>query len=79
MRGDVGLSDEQRNVFSWWKGAWDEAMVKQHKENWAKTFAGWTQRILDSTNPNEFSLFMHSETVRVLSGQAVLAVPGGGG
>ena len=78
MRGYVGLSDEQKNDFSWWKDAWDEAMVKEHKEAWAKTFAGWMQGILASTNPNEFSLFMYSETVRVLGGQAVLAVPGGG-
>ena len=28
MRGYVGLSDEQRNDFAWWKDAWDEAMVK---------------------------------------------------
>ena len=66
-------------IFGWWKDAWDEAMVKEHKEAWAKTFAGWMQGILASTNRNEFSLFMHKETVRVLGCQVVLAVPGGGG
>ena len=72
----VGLSDSQKNDFPWWKDAWDQAMVAEHGANWASTFAGWVQNILDATEGNAFSKFMHDETVRVLHDRKALAVPG---
>jgi len=72
-----GLSDGQKNDFPWWKDAWDEAMVTAHGANWAATFAGWVQTLLDATTSNAFSKFMHDETVRVLHDCMALAVPGG--
>ena len=52
-------------------------MVTEHGANWADTFAGWAQTILDSTGSNAFSKFMCDETVRVLQDNKALAVPGG--
>ena len=76
-RYQAGLSDAQKNDFTWWKEAWDDAMVIAHGANWAATFAGWMQNLLDATGSNTFSKFMHGETVRVLHGSKALAVPGG--
>ena len=44
-----GLSPGQRNDWSWFKEAWDQAMVTEHKENWATTFSGWVQGLLTSS------------------------------
>ena len=73
------LSPAQRNDFEWWKRAWDDAMVEQHKGKWAETFAGWMQEIINKPDSNAFSVFMHNETNRVLKEKVknVLAVPGG--
>ena len=76
-RHQAGLSDAQKNDFAWWKEAWDEAMVTEHGANWADTFAGWVQAILDGAGLNAFSKFMCDETVRVLQDNKALAVPGG--
>ena len=65
-----------KNDFTWWKDAWDEAMVAEHGANWANTFAGWMQTVLDSTSSNAFSKFMYDESVRVLKDNKALAVPG---
>ena len=51
-------------------------MVTEHGANWATTFAGWVQNLLDATPSNAFSKFMHDETVRVLHASKALAVPG---
>ena len=72
----AGLSPGQRNDWPWFKDAWDEAMVKQHKDNWAKVYSGWVQHVLDSERSNAFSTFVYNETCRVLSGNAALHVPG---
>ena len=73
------LSPAQRNDFEWWKRAWDDAMVEQHKGKWAEIFAGWMQEIINKPESNAFSVFMHNETNRVLKEKVknVLAVPGG--
>ena len=70
------LSPSQRNDFDWFKHNWDEAMVAEHKAQWAETFAHWMQGIVNSTEGNAFSIFMHSETNRVLRDKKALAVPG---
>ena len=75
-RHHSGLSDAQKNDFTWWKEEWDAAMLQQHKHHWAETFAGWVQRILADPSSNAFSKFMHDETVRVFHGRKALAVPG---
>ena len=72
-----GLSPAQRNDFAWWKDAWDEAMVAKHKANWAETFSGWVQTVVDDPASNAFSQFMYAETVRVLQTKKALSVPGG--
>ena len=51
-------------------------MVAEHKAQWAETFAHWMQGIVNSTEGNAFSIFMHSETNRVLRDTKALAVPG---
>ena len=76
-RHKVGLSPAQKNDFAWWKEAWDEAMVTEHRGNWAKIFAGWVQNVMDSKATNAFSKFMYDETCRVFHDSAALAVPGG--
>ena len=72
------LSPSQRNHFKWWKHAWDGAMVEEHKGKWAETFAGWMQDIINSSETNALSTFMHNETNRVLRNRykKVVAVPG---
>lgn len=77
-RNGAALSPSQRNDFEFWKRIWDEAMVEEHKGQWADTFAGWMQNIVDSSETNAFSAFMHAESNRVLRKRVknVLAVPG---
>ena len=70
------LSPSQRNDFEWFKHTWDDAMVAEHKAQWAETFAHWMQDIVNSTEGNAFSVFMHNETNRVLRDKKALAVPG---
>ena len=72
----VGLSPGQRNDWPWFKDAWDEAMVDEHRGNWASVFSGWVQHVLDDERSNAFSAFVYNETCRVLSGSAALHVPG---
>ena len=77
-RGKGVLSDEQRGEWAWFKTHWDEEMCKEHKEQWAFTFAGWLQRVADdaaSGNQSALSQFVHSETVRTLGGQMALVIP----
>ena len=49
---------------------------------WPETFATWLQKVIDEYlggNPRAFSVFMHSETRRRLSGSLALALPAAGG
>ena len=71
-------SPSQRNDFEWWKRAWDDAMVEEHKGKWAETFAGWMQDVINSSKTNAFSTLVHNETNRVLRDRfkKVMAVPG---
>ena len=71
-----GLSAGQRNDWAWFQHAWDEAMVAQHKENWASVFSGWVQAVLEDERRNAFSEFVYNETCRVLADTAALQVPG---
>ena len=41
-------------------------MIQEHEEGWGNKFAGWMQTIANSTASNAFSVFVHSETNRVL-------------
>ena len=74
----AGLSPAQRNDFQWWKETWDDAMISEHRANWAATFAGWVQHLFDSgaLHPNAFSKFMYNETNRVLHESKALVLPG---
>ena len=71
----VGLSPGQRNDWLWFKEAWDEKMVAEHQADWASVFSGWMQAVLNDTRSNAFSIFVHNETARVLSGTMALCVP----
>jgi hypothetical protein len=75
-RLNAGLSAGQKNDWQWFKEAWDSAMVSEHKANWANIFGGWAQGVLNDERSNAFSLFVHSETLRVFPGMAALQVPG---
>ena len=74
----AALSPSQRNGLELFKRAWDDAMVEEHKDNLAETFAGWMRHILDAPEANAFSAFVHAETNRVLRDRVknVLAAPG---
>ena len=76
----VGLSPEQRNDWAWFKTAWDAKMVSEHDLEWPALFAGWMQQVLErlaqSDGSNAFSTFMHQETLRCLSDQVALRIPG---
>ena len=71
-----GLSAGQRNDWAWFQHAWDEAMVLQHKENWASVFSGWVQAVWEDERRNAFSELVYNETCRVLADTAALQVPG---
>ena len=43
----AGLSGAQKNDWVWWKDAWDDKMVAEHKKNWPEVFAGWMQQVLN--------------------------------
>ena len=73
-----GVSEAQKIDFMWFKEAWDTAMVAAHGAEWPATFAGWAQKVVndhDAGHRTAFSQFMHSETVRVLSGTVAVAFP----
>ena len=75
-RMNAGLSAGQKNDWPWFKEAWDQAMVTEHKENWATTFMGWIQGVLDDERTNAFSVFVYNETCRIFKDVAALHVPG---
>ena len=72
----AGLSDGQKNDWTWFKSSWGEAMLAEHNHNWPMIFAGFMQGVLDDERTNAFSEFVHSETLRVFSSHAALSVPG---
>ena len=72
----AGLSPGQRNDWPWFKESWDDKMVEEHRERWGELFAEWMQHLLDDDRSNAFSIFVHDETARVLSGSKALCVPG---
>lgn len=72
----AGLSPGQKNDWAWFKEAWDQAMVNEYKENWATTFSGWVQGILEDERTNAFSVFIYNETCRIFNNTAALHVPG---
>ena len=72
----AGLSPGQKNDWAWFKEAWDQAMVNEYKENWATTFSGWVQGILDDERSSAFSVFVYNETCRIFKDTAALHVPG---
>jgi hypothetical protein len=75
----AGLSPDQKNDWAWFKSAWDTKMVAEHDGEWASKFAGIVQQVLDDmaqeTGSNEFSCFVHRETLRCLSDQVAVRVP----
>ena len=72
----AGISAGQKNDWQWFKDAWDSKMVAEHKEKWAETFSAWTQGVPEDERSNAFSVFVHSETLRIFPGIAALQVPG---
>ena len=74
----AGLSDGQKNDWSWFKTTWDAKMLDEHGPHWPMIFSGWMQGVLDTMEreSNYFSQFVHDETVRVCSSIAAIAVPG---
>ena len=34
----AGLSPGQKNDWQWFKESWDQAMVREHQDNWGVTF-----------------------------------------
>ena len=72
----AGLSPGQKNDWQWFKESWDQAMVHEHKDNWASVFAGRVQTVLNDDRSNALSLFVYSETCRVFNATVALHVPG---
>ena len=75
-RLNSGLSAGQKNDWPWFKEAWDTHMVEQHGADWASTFAGWIQNVMDDERSNAFSAFVCTDTCRVFLGTSALHVPG---
>ena len=73
-----GLSAAQHNDWEWFKQAWDEKLLGEHKDMWASMFAKYVQKVLDDLEKglgNAFSVFVHNETVRCFDGVHTLQVP----
>ena len=75
-RMKTGLSAGQKNDWIWFRASWDQANLTFYGEHWATIFSGWVQGVLDDERSNAFSVFVHSETMRVFHGIAALSVPG---
>ena len=74
----TGLSAPQKNDFAWFKDEWDGAMVKEHDHQWGRIFAGMMQAVaqdIQNGRLNAFSVFVHNETRRCLSGVPRLTLP----
>ena len=74
----TGLSAPQRNDWQWFKEAWDDQMLEEHKGDWGGIFAHWIQGVLDRFEDNvgnAFSTFVHDETMRCLAEEDVLRLP----
>ena len=79
MRLGSGLSVAQKNDWVWFKDAWDEKMVVEHKGTWGGLFATWMQQVLDDYEQgvgNSISLFVHRETRRCFDFVPALLIPG---
>jgi hypothetical protein len=79
MRLGSGLSVAQKNDWVWFKDAWDEKMVVEHKGTWGGLFATWMQQVLDDYEQgigNSISLFVHRETRRCFDLVPALLIPG---
>ena len=77
-----GLSEAQRSDVEWFRREWDAAGMEDFGGQWPETFATWLQGVIDEYlggNQRAFSMFMHSETRRRLSGSLALALPAAGG
>ena len=75
----AGLSAEQRSDWQWFKESWDHKMLEEWGMDWGGKFAHWIQGVvneMESGASNAFSLFVNSETRRVLDAVPALKVPG---
>ena len=72
----AGLSGAQINEYHWWREAWDKKMLEVHGAAWPAMFGSWMKAVQEDPKSNAFSLFMFTETQRVLSDVKGLAVPG---
>ena len=72
----AGLSDGQKNDWTWFKSSWAQAMKDEHGEGWPMLFSAWVQGVLDDERSNAFSVFVHDETKRVFHNTAALSVSG---
>jgi hypothetical protein len=73
------LSTAQKNDWVWFKEAWDEKMLEEHKSEWGGVFATWMQQVLDDYDRgmgNAMSVFVHKETRRCFDIVPALLVPG---
>ena len=71
----AGLSPGQKNDWQWFKESWDQAMVHEHKDNWAPVFAGRVRAALAGSHSNAFRLLVYNEACRALIDIVVLHVP----
>ena len=65
----AGLSAEQTRDFDFFKSHWDDANEKVMAATWPQKFAELAQQVQDAIcvgDPNAFSKFVHSETLRCL-------------
>ena len=72
------LSPAQVNNWTYFKEAWDECMLHQHKEDWGRKFAEWCHQVIIGFQDgisNAFSLFVQRETQRCLGDTPVLVCP----
>ena len=66
----AGLSAEQTRDFEFFKSHWDDVNETEMAAEWPRKFAELTQQVQDAItagDPNAFSKFVHSETLRCLS------------
>ena len=79
VRRAATLSPAQTADWEYFKTTWDHEMAAAMGEDWAETFAQNMQQVINDLSvgkTNALSVFVHTETQRVLVKAAALMVPG---
>ena len=73
------LTQLQDGQWDYFKTQWDDIMAETHGKDWGNTFSEMMQHVKEKLlggTGNAFSVFVETETARVLGARGALAAPG---